>query len=130
VKSVSLKYMTDSIDQAARTNHPCPNLRQDNPCRQCGACCASFRVSFYWAEAAPNLPQPLTEKLNPWMSCMAGTNSDTPRCHALLGKIGEAVSCDIYDQRPSPCREVRPGDEKCGAARARHGMAALSNIPP
>ncbi|WP_374212354.1 YkgJ family cysteine cluster protein [Thiothrix subterranea] len=26
-----------------------------NPCMTCGACCASFRVSFYWGEtdAAP-----------------------------------------------------------------------------
>jgi hypothetical protein len=23
----------------------------DNPCVSCGACCAHFRVSFYWAEA-------------------------------------------------------------------------------
>ncbi|EMK5322830.1 YkgJ family cysteine cluster protein, partial [Escherichia coli] len=22
-----------------------------NPCMTCGACCAFFRVSFYWAEA-------------------------------------------------------------------------------
>ncbi|MBB8903342.1 YkgJ family cysteine cluster protein, partial [Escherichia coli] len=22
-----------------------------NPCITCGACCAFFRVSFYWAEA-------------------------------------------------------------------------------
>jgi len=23
----------------------------DNPCLSCGACCAAFRVSFYWREA-------------------------------------------------------------------------------
>ncbi|MBR7358785.1 YkgJ family cysteine cluster protein, partial [Klebsiella pneumoniae] len=23
-----------------------------NPCMTCGACCAYFRVSFYWAEAS------------------------------------------------------------------------------
>lgn len=24
---------------------------ENNPCVSCGACCAYFRVSFYWAES-------------------------------------------------------------------------------
>ncbi len=99
-----------------------------NPCQQCGACCSNFRVSFYWSEAARALPENLTEKLNPWMSCMAGTNQDAPRCRALQGEVGTEVSCGIYEHRPSPCREVRPGDEKCATARARHGLAPLPEI--
>ena len=27
----------------------------EHPCRTCGACCAFFRVSFHWSEAAPAL---------------------------------------------------------------------------
>ncbi|HBP8873638.1 TPA: YkgJ family cysteine cluster protein, partial [Escherichia coli] len=26
-------------------------MNNPNPCMRCGACCAFFRVSFYWAEA-------------------------------------------------------------------------------
>ncbi|ENJ4382725.1 YkgJ family cysteine cluster protein, partial [Salmonella enterica] len=35
-----------------------------NPCMTCGACCAYFRVSFYWAEgddASGRVPASLTE---------------------------------------------------------------------
>ena len=39
-----------------------------NPCMTCGACCAYFRVSFYWAEASDGggtVPVHLTEPLSP-----------------------------------------------------------------
>jgi Fe-S-cluster containining protein len=92
----------------------------------CGACCASFRVSFYWAEAEANgLPENLTERLNDRFSCMAGTNSEAPRCAALQGTVGESAVCTAYAQRPSPCREVQPGDVQCLKARAKHGLPAL-----
>ncbi len=81
----------------------------DNPCVSCGACCARYRVSFYWAEACENEPErvpvALTEDVTPFLRCMAGTNCSKPRCVALLGSVENAVACSIYDQRPSPCRE-------------------------
>jgi uncharacterized protein len=97
-----------------------------NICQQCGACCASFRVSFYWAEAAERgLPDELLEKLNAHLANLKGTNQPQPRCHALQGEVGENVTCVAYSQRPSPCREVEPGDAKCNTARARHGLPPL-----
>ena len=70
-------------------------------CTTCGACCASFRVSFYWAEGAANgLPENLTERLNDRFSCMAGTNSSAPRCVALQGRIGEARLEEWLATRP------------------------------
>lgn len=96
----------------------------DNPCLHCGACCAHFRVSFYWAEGQA-LPEALTERLTPVLACMAGTNSAAPRCAALTGAIGGATACSVYADRPSPCREVLAGDDKCARARARHGLAPL-----
>ena len=95
-------------------------------CQHCGACCAAFRVSFYWAESEANgIPSALTQRLNPWMSCMAGTQQPAPRCLALQGEVGKAVACAIYERRPSPCKEVMPGDDKCQRARARHGLPPL-----
>jgi Fe-S-cluster containining protein len=103
--------------------HPDPNA---NPCVRCGACCATYRVSFYWSEAAARgLPDALTEKLDPWMSCMAGTSRPAPRCVALRGTIGGEVACTVYAERPSPCRELQPGDDQCARARLRHGLPPL-----
>lgn len=98
----------------------------NSACLACGACCMSFRVSFYWAEAeVRGLPPALTEQLGPFHACMAGTNAARPRCAALQGTAGGPVACSVYAQRPAPCREVQPGDEKCERARSRHGLAPL-----
>ncbi len=89
-----------------------------SPCTSCGACCAAFRVSFYWAEAAANgLREDLYEPLTPVLACMRGTNRPSPRCAALLGDVGLETRCVAYENRPSPCREVQPGDAKCARAR-------------
>lgn len=95
-----------------------------NPCLACGACCMSYRVSFYWAEA-DGLPPAMTEQVTPHVACMAGTNASRPRCAALQTGSDGAVACAVYAQRPSPCREVEIGDEKCNKARLRHGLGAL-----
>jgi Fe-S-cluster containining protein len=98
-----------------------------NACQQCGACCAFFRVSFYWGEAAElGLPGEAFEQLTPHLACLTGTNQIPPRCHALQGVVGKAVTCVRYEARPSPCREVQAGDEKCNRARARHGLPPLT----
>ena len=96
-------------------------------CLDCGACCACFRVSFYWAEAGDEngVPEGLTEKLTPHLLAMRGTNEKQPRCLALQGQVGERVSCSIYEQRPSPCREFEAGTERCLSARLRHGLGDI-----
>jgi len=97
-----------------------------NSCRQCGACCAFFRVSFYWAEALQReLPGSCTEQVDRHIASMTGTNRPAPRCCALQGEVGKQVACLVYPARPSPCREIQPGDEKCNEARARYGLASL-----
>ncbi|TCS72757.1 hypothetical protein EDC61_104174 [Sulfuritortus calidifontis] len=106
-----------------------------NPCQQCGACCAFFRVSFYWSEAEPFLggtvPPPLTEKISPQHVAMRGTLHTPVRCTALQGTVGAAAGCGIYPQRPSPCRELEPWaadgrpSDKCNRARAAHGLPPL-----
>ena len=54
-------------------------MSDHNPCMTCGACCAYFRVSFYWAEASDGggtVPVDLTEPLTPFLRCMRGTNQN------------------------------------------------------
>ncbi len=118
----------------------------DNPCLTCGACCAFFRVTFYWSEADPatggTVPPEMVENLNSVLVCMAGTNRKDKRCVALEGKIGERVACSIYEKRSTPCREFgfdwengnlyyTPGDiERCNHARAAHSLPPLNDIVP
>lgn len=105
-----------------------------NPCMTCGACCAYFRVSFYWAEgddAGGGVPVSLTQQLTPHLRCMEGTNQKHSRCVALEGEIGAEVRCSVYENRPSPCREFAMSgedgqiNEACNRARARYGLPPL-----
>ncbi|EAB9082620.1 YkgJ family cysteine cluster protein [Salmonella enterica] len=105
-----------------------------NPCMTCGACCAFFRVSFYWAEgddAGGTVPTFLTEKISPHLRCMSGTNQKYPRCSALAGILGKSTYCAIYEYRPSTCREFKMSgennemNEACNRARKFYGLPPL-----
>lgn len=108
-----------------------------HPCILCGACCASFRVAFYWREAekgsAHEVPVELTEDLDFHTRCMKNTaKKHNPKCVALKGRIGELAYCTIYENRPSPCRVFKASYEdglqnkKCDQAREQHGLKALT----
>ncbi|MCW5198125.1 YkgJ family cysteine cluster protein [Desulfobulbus sp. F4] len=107
-----------------------------NPCLGCGACCAFFRASFYWAETEcgtpGGVPDHLTEKINEFRVQMKGTRGPQPRCVALTGEIGQNAACGIYQQRSSVCRAFLPswadgitGNKDCDRARAAHNLEAL-----
>lgn len=105
----------------------------DSPCIKCGACCANYRVSFYWSEvdAHPNgtVPVALTVPVSLYHSAMLGTEGARPRCVALEGDIGKSVRCGIYDVRPTPCQGFVAGDERCDSARLAHGLVPLGLVP-
>lgn len=110
-----------------------------NPCLDCGACCAFYRVSFYWAEieaGGGSVPDKLTEKVNLHLSCMQGTNSKPARCTALMGDIGDKVRCTIYDKRSSTCRNFNSHNadgsvnDNCSKARAHYGLPPLAPLLP
>ena len=103
-------------------------------CVSCGACCAAFRVSFYWAQTTAHpdgqVPQALTLPISPHLVAMRGTERQPVRCIALQGDIGRAVACSIYAQRADTCREFAEGDERCQQARQRHGLPSLNGLHP
>ena len=113
-------------------------LSEYNPCMYCGACCAFYRASFYWAEAndVPGgiVPVELTEKLNNIRRVMKGTNQPEPRCIALEGTIGIQVNCAIYEKRPGICRDFKISyedgsyHEGCDVARITWGLPPME--PP
>lgn len=121
-------------------------VADENPCLHCGACCACYRVSFYWGEAEPCLggkvPVELTEDLTDFRRCMRGTNQRRPRCIALKGELGKSVKCAIYTRRPTVCRlagvtykrgVLRTNAEeleRCNRARAAWGLPPLSLPAP
>lgn len=107
-------------------------------CLNCGACCAFFRVSFYWGEAQSGggvVPDALIHPLPPYHACMQGTQASSPRCHALMGDVGQSVRCTIYENRSSTCREFQSSDETyegnadCDRARAHYGLPPLPRLP-
>jgi len=105
-----------------------------NPCLTCGACCALYRASFYWAEADDvtenGVPVELTRQLTPFRRCMLTVGVDKKRCIALQGIIGAGVACGIYEKRASVCRDFAAAwdhgvpNPRCDAARA------VFNLPP
>lgn len=56
---------------------------------------------------------------------MRGTDHQPVRCAALVGQVGEQVSCGIYPWRPSPCREFAQGSDACERVRQRHGLGRV-----
>ena len=106
-----------------------------NHCTTCGACCQHYRVSFHWSETDPALggivPAELTEKINDHRVAMKGTSCKQPRCVSLHGEVGKRVSCTIYPQRSSSCREFayswenNQPEQRCDEARAAHGLPLL-----
>ena len=112
---------------------------EPNPCVSCGACCAFFRVSFYWSEAEISVggitPSHLTSPISPTRVAMKGTDQSQPRCVCLEGSIGNEVKCTIYELRPSPCREFTASwadgqcNIDCNRARAHYSLAPILPIP-
>ncbi|PAU62108.1 YkgJ family cysteine cluster protein [Pseudomonas indica] len=112
-------------------------MSTDNPCLTCGACCAHFRVSFFWGECCSSggqVPDDLVVQVSPYHVAMRGTESKPARCVGLLGDVGNGVRCTLYEHRSSTCREFEASwidgvhNPNCDAARAAHGLPPLT--PP
>ncbi|AKQ61652.1 YkgJ family cysteine cluster protein [Bordetella hinzii] len=110
-----------------------------NPCLSCGACCAHFRVSFYFGEVdihGGSVPEALVTQISPSRVCMKGTERGGGRCVSLRGELGQpGIHCDIYENRSTPCREFdmwqadgSPNPD-CQRLRAQQGLAPLGPRP-
>ena len=105
----------------------------DTPCRSCGACC-SLPVSFHQDDLDTNggcVPHSLTVARGYGHVRMLQTAGPVPWCLAFRGVPGKHTKCDIYEKRPSVCRDFEPSsdlkrNEWCDDARSRFGLSPLA----
>lgn len=86
-------------------------------CRACGACCAVEPASCTTREAK-RIPSFFVAE-GPTRRIV---KQHEGRCVALLGRLGEWVTCLIYDDRPGCCRAFAAGSEACLEARRARGL--------
>lgn len=102
-------------------------------CQRCGACCVNLPSNraqgvAYWVEIAEG--DRLLSRRDLVRKLVTRDRNGVPhlrlapdgRCLSLRGELGAKVSCGIYNERPSPCRRVQPGDAACLRSRRAHGL--------
>lgn len=102
-------------------------------CMTCGGCCAAF-VNI---NVKPD--NPIASK-DCWEVTKATKNGEivTDRfikrketdfsCVGLEGKIGENVSCRLYENRPRSCRAFEAGSDRCHAVRRAYGIEPYMDV--
>lgn len=103
-------------------------------CQACGACCCNTdenRAEKYVdyveiTERAPLRKHPALLRrltvLNAKGERHMRLRGAEQRCAALQGRLGERVSCSIYELRPAACRRVKPGSRECRRDRRERGI--------
>jgi Fe-S-cluster containining protein len=108
---------------AALTQAVSPHGVEHALCRTCGACCAFSRdwprFTVEDDAALDRIPVALVDDGGGRMRCRED------RCAALVGEVGAATSCSVYEVRPEVCRACQPGDDACMIARRRFGLPVL-----
>jgi Fe-S-cluster containining protein len=97
-------------------------------CQSCGACCQALPsyadhkayVRIYDADIArmsSEQVEKFTKRIYPAPTVQRGMRLVGKRCAALEGKVGDCVSCQIYENRPSVCRVFEKDSDICMLAR-------------
>lgn len=96
-------------------------------CLTCGACCGAMicvavsptdetTAEHYWDITTAGERGEIT------VDRYLRRSSETLACANLSGTIGEAVGCQIYEQRPKMCHVFEAGSDKCHAIRRAYGI--------
>jgi Fe-S-cluster containining protein len=97
-------------------------------CRACGACCAYSRdwprFGLETEEQIEAIPREYVDDARGTIRCVGD------RCSALVGEVGVATTCTLYDVRPEVCRACLPGDDACATARRGFTLAVISSATP
>jgi len=86
-------------------------------CLSCGACCFGGHdryIQLFDEDLTRGLPDAALNRIdgNTYMRMQNG------HCAQLMPLPGGALSCAVYEQRPTACRAFRAGSFECG--RSRH----------
>ncbi|HEY5675763.1 MAG TPA: YkgJ family cysteine cluster protein [Myxococcales bacterium] len=103
-------------------------------CQSCGACCCNTdenRAEAYvdYVEVKPRAALSRHPELLRRLT-VVNTRGERhmrlrgaeQRCAALEGRLGQRVSCGIYQLRPASCRAVKPGSRECRRDRRERGI--------
>lgn len=82
-------------------------------CQTCGACCY-HRIDDKWIEVTEQDSLSIShDLLQDGDIAKYSMKMRDNRCVCLSGSLGQSVSCLIYNNRPTICRQVQPGDSIC-----------------
>jgi uncharacterized protein len=96
-------------------------------CLSCGVCCAfalmvtltpneSGRLNNYWDVTLDGVEKDIT------INRVLPRSLETGHCTFLNGSLGVKIDCEIYEDRPQPCRDFDAGSDKCHAYRRMYGL--------
>lgn len=106
-------------------------------CTACGACCVStWDTETYVGVDEKDLNRMLPVIDEGEIDRLVGHRDDVWQmglytkeneqghitCVALGGRVGDCVSCSIYEVRPNACRHFRPASLECKLARDEAGI--------
>jgi len=109
--------------------------RKTYDCQACGACCTNNRHNRDQGivDYVQVFPSDSLFRLRGLRAMWTVRNADGEwhmrltedgRCATLRGDIGSHVTCGVYEVRPSVCRNLEPGSDKCVTARLERGLPA------
>jgi Fe-S-cluster containining protein len=102
-------------------------------CTRCGACCTNpdENRAEGFVDYVEVLPRDALLERPDLVRRLVVYNPDgrphlrldaSGRCLALRGRLGRRVRCTIYEHRPTGCRRVEPGSERCLAHRRERNL--------
>lgn len=125
--------LVDRLEAAAKEE-------EQDFCQSCGACCVSSIDDDRYVELTDKDVERLSsyyQRKHVVKEEFRGAIAGIPRytlktkrdkegnivCVALRGKIGQHVTCMIYDRRPDICRQFKPGGKQCDDTREELGFS-------
>ena len=103
--------------------------RTSPDCTRCGACCSFFPPGGIAVLAQDGeVPEAVIDFDEDGFRCMAVV-PNTNRCVCLTGNVGAHVSCSIYGNRPTTCRDFEAGSKRCLMIRRAAGLEVIMETP-
>ncbi|MCW5961714.1 MAG: YkgJ family cysteine cluster protein [Pyrinomonadaceae bacterium] len=126
-KLLPMQILTENLSFSVKDNVITPPDAPVPDCMSCGACCAAF----VYVSTAPGNDLADADcwkivkngrKRTITVDRLIRRRRSDKSCVALEGRLGEQVSCRIYNERPQMCRKFEAGSDRCHAVRRAYGF--------